>query len=206
MSSNVRCSTYLNQFSSIGRYMFWTKCYLSSMENTMEKLQYPVGRFVYPETVSVEETESAMRAIQSFAEKLCPHVEALSVIKLDAPYRPGGWTRRQVVHHLADSHMNAFIRFKLTLTENGPTIKPYRESEWAKGPDYRLAPDVSLDILRLVHQRWSVLMESMTGPDWDRHYIHPEYGKVYSLRQAAKLYAWHGEHHLNHVMGDYGFR
>lgn len=179
-----------------------TNVYLSSMENQLEKLQYPIGRFVYPATVSPEVRRQAISDIIALPEKVDRAVMSLSTLQLDEPYRPGGWTRRQVVHHLADSHMNAFIRFKLALTESEPTIKPYEEGEWAKGPDYKLSPAGSLDILKHVHHRWGVVLQAITEAEWERGYIHPQYGKRYSLAQALMLYAWHGEHHLGHVLSE----
>jgi hypothetical protein len=121
--------------------------------------------------------------------------------QLDTPYRPEGWTYRQVVHQCADSHTNAYVRFKWALTEETPTIKPYDQSAWAELPDGNLAPDVSVKILEAVHQRWVALMRSMEETDWDKGYLHPEHGKVQLLRQVVMMYAWHGEHHLGHILG-----
>jgi hypothetical protein len=121
---------------------------------------------------------------------------------LDIPYREQGWTIRQVVHHVADSHMNAYIRFKLALTEEKPLVKPYDQAKWAILSDsITLHPDVSAGILKGVHTRWVILMKCMSTESWEREYIHPEYNKTYSLKQAVMMYAWHGEHHLAHITG-----
>jgi hypothetical protein len=118
---------------------------------------------------------------------------------LEIPYRPEGWNVRQVIHHCADSHMNALIRFKLALTEDQPTIKPYLQAKWALLSDYRLDPGISISLLYGIHQRWVTLMESMSESDWKRSLVHPEYQHEQRLEQTAMLYAWHCAHHLGHV-------
>ena len=118
--------------------------------------------------------------------------------RLDQPYRDGGWTARQVVHHVADSHMNAFIRFRLALTEDKPTIKPYKEAEWAKLEDMRLDPRVSVQILDGLHQRWHTMLLAMKDDDFAREAIHPDHGPR-SLDWFLQLYAWHGRHHIGHI-------
>jgi uncharacterized damage-inducible protein DinB len=163
------------------------------MEKTMEQLQYPVGKFTLPAEVTTEEIKKAI-------ERILEVVRQLSPAQLDTPYRPGGWTARQVVHHCADSHMNAFIRFKLALTEDAPVIKPYEEAAWAEQPDYKMGPEISLILLGSVHKRWVTLMESLDEADWDKTFIHPQYNRVQKLRQTVMLYAWHGEHHLGHIL------
>jgi len=166
----------------------------------MEQLQFPVGRFSLPTVVSMEEIRKAMERISIFPSLILETVRPLSPAQLDTPYRPGGWTARQVVHHCADSHMNGFIRFKLALTENAPIIKPYEQAAWATQPDYQMGPEISLILLGSVHKRWVTLMESLIEADWDKTFIHPEYNRVQKLRQTVMLYAWHGEHHLGHVL------
>ena len=166
----------------------------------MEQLQYPVGKFTLPAEVSMEEIKKAMEQISVFPSRILEVVRQLTPEKLDTPYRPGGWTARQVVHHCADSHMNAFIRFKLALTEDAPVIKPYEEAAWAEQPDYKMGPEISLILLGSVHKRWVTLMESMDEADWDKTFIHPQYNRVQKLKQTVMLYAWHGEHHLGHVL------
>jgi hypothetical protein len=120
--------------------------------------------------------------------------------QLDTPYRDSGWTVRQVLHHVPDSHMNAYIRFKWTLTEDTPTIKPYFEERWANLEDTRVTPvDISMNMLDALHQRWVLLMKAMKDDDFKRIYIHPQYGKQFSLEGVLGLYAWHGKHHLAHI-------
>jgi len=170
------------------------------MEKDVELLKYPIGRFALPSDVHVEEIHTAIKRISAFPARLLETVRPLQPDQLDTPYRPGGWTIRQVVHHLADSHMNAFTRFKLALTEEAPVIKPYDEAKWAEQADYKLGPEFSLVLLGSVHKRWVALMESMTDADWERIFIHPEYNRVQKLSQTVMLYAWHGEHHLGHIL------
>lgn len=166
----------------------------------MENLKYPVGTFTWPVEVSMEELRNAIQVIEAFPGKIRKAVEALNEEQLDTPYRPEGWTIRQVVHHCADSHMNAYIRFKLALTEDTPTIKPYDQTSWATLADsITLLPESSLIIIKGVHTRWVVIMNCMTPEDWSRQYNHPEYNKKYALKQLAVMYAWHCEHHLAHI-------
>jgi hypothetical protein len=126
-------------------------------------------------------------------------VAGLTREQIDTPYRPGGWTARQVAHHVPDSHMNAFIRFKLALTEDQPTIKPYDEARWAKLPDAALPIEPSLDLLEALHLRWVGLLEAMTEREFHRTFAHPESG-VWRLDQYLAQYAWHGRHHVAHIM------
>jgi hypothetical protein len=128
-------------------------------------------------------------------------VLGLSEEQLDTPYRPGGWTVRQVVHHVPDSHMNAYVRFKLALTEEAPTIKPYAEARWAELPDTRLTPpEVSLTLLDNLHERWVNILRNMTPEDFERRLQHPEKGLL-TLDAMLSLYSWHGRHHVAHVNG-----
>jgi hypothetical protein len=127
-------------------------------------------------------------------------VAGLSAEQLDSAYRPGGWTVRQVVHHLPDSHLNGYTRFKLSLTEARPVIKPYEEARWAELPDVRAVPvEVSLDLLDALHRRWVPLLAGIRPDEWARGYHHPEYKRDFSLEEALGLYAWHGEHHVAHI-------
>lgn len=124
----------------------------------------------------------------------------LSNEQLDTSYRPAGWTLRQVVHHLPDSHMNAYVRIKLTVTEDNPTIRPYLEARWAECEEARTAPvQVSLDLLESLHERWALFLRSMQAADFDRTYYHPEHQKNVPLREVISMYAWHGRHHLTHI-------
>jgi uncharacterized damage-inducible protein DinB len=129
-------------------------------------------------------------------------IAGLSDAQLDTPYRDGGWTVRQTVHHIADSHLNAYCRFRLALTEDAPTIKPYLETRWAELPDARTAPIApSLEILSGVHSRLNSLLEAMTPAEWQRGFVHPEHGRTMTLWQTAALYAWHSRHHVAHITG-----
>jgi hypothetical protein len=124
----------------------------------------------------------------------------MSASQLDTPYREGGWTARQVIHHVPESHMNAYIRFKLALTETDPVIKPYDEAAWARLGDIALTPvETSLALLESLHQRWVILMRAMSDEGWRKRYIHPEYGRTQTLEYTLALYAWHCDHHIAHV-------
>lgn len=137
--------------------------------------------------------------LEALPQQIETAASGITDAQLDTPYRPGGWTARQVVHHLADSHINAYCRLHLALTENAPTIKPYLEGKWAELPDSLLPIGSSLQILTGIHFRWTHLLRSMDEGDFAKTYIHPQYGKVYSMDTMTALYAWHGEHHLGHI-------
>lgn len=161
--------------------------------------RFPVGKFAWPETVSEEDRQKFISQIEEMPAKLRAAVQGLSEAQLDTPYREGGWTVRQVAHHLADSHMNAFIRFKLALTEDEPTIKPYEQQKWAELPDGKTAPiEVSLVLLDSLHRRWVMLIKSIKPEDFARTFRHPELGLV-TLERNLALYAWHSRHHVAHV-------
>lgn len=167
----------------------------------MENLQYPIGRFQPQAEWSEAETAANIAAIEHLPALLRRAVAELSEHQLDTPYRPDGWTIRQVVHHLADSHLNSYQRFRLALTEDRPTIKPYDEKKWAELPDAHHGPvDVSLHLLEALHLRWVSLLRSLQPADLQRVFIHPESGQT-SLLKAIALYAWHSRHHLAHITG-----
>jgi hypothetical protein len=169
------------------------------MTTVATDLRYPVGRFRRPESLDEAERRRAIDAIAATPAKLRAAVEGLTDAQLDTPYRPGGWTVRQVVHHVPDSHMNAYVRFKLALTEDEPTIKPYDEARWAELADSRETPvETSLVLLERVHERWVILLRSMSDEDFTRRLHHPETG-VQRLDQVLALYEWHGAHHVAHV-------
>ncbi len=170
------------------------------MEINLESLQYPIGRFTLPKEVSSDEIKDAIRKISFLPTQLVGAVRPMTKEQLDTPYRPDGWTVRQVVHHVPDSHMNAYVRYKLALTEDTPVIKPYEEAAWANLPDNSMGPEVSLMLLGAIHTKWVVLMESMSEDDWHRAFIHPQYNRRQTLAQTVMLYAWHGEHHLAHIL------
>jgi hypothetical protein len=165
----------------------------------MEDLQYPVGKFAWEGSASKEQLQQWIDEIAAAPALLRAAVEGLSPQQIETPYRPGGWTVRQVVHHLPDSHLNSYVRFRLALTEQEPTIKPYDQQSWAELPDSRTAPiEVSLALLESLHERWILLLRSLTPADWKRTFRHPELGLV-NLERTAALYAWHGRHHVAHI-------
>lgn len=165
-----------------------------------EKLRFPIGKFNVPEFISESDTQQWISEIESFSNRIYDLTHSLSVDQLNWNYRPNGWTIKQVIHHCADSHMNSLIRFKLALTEEIPTIKPYEESKWAElidGLDYDIS--ASLKIIEGVHYRWTILLKNFTNDDFSRRFIHPESKKIYRLDEAIGLYAWHCNHHLAHI-------
>ena len=165
----------------------------------MTDLQYPVGRFVAEENITDERRRQFIDEIAAAPRNLRAAVVGLLPEQIDTPYRPGGWTIRQVVHHLADSHLNSYVRFRLALTEEEPTIKPYLEERWAELSDAKAARlEPSLDLLDCLHERWVFLLRSLAPPDFARAFQHPELGRV-SLERNLSLYAWHGRHHIAHI-------
>jgi hypothetical protein len=165
----------------------------------MEDLRYPIGKFVYDKESTPQKRTGWMRDIAELPVTLAKAVSGLSAAQLDTPYRDGGWTVRQVVHHFADSHMNAFIRFKLALTEEAPQIKPYDEKAWATTADVR-GQDIGLSLMLLqgLHARWSALLSSLTAEQLDRTFLHPESG-AQKLDRTLQTYAWHSKHHVVHI-------
>jgi uncharacterized damage-inducible protein DinB len=162
--------------------------------------RYPIGKFAYDGDHSPAARAARIAEIEALPALFRDAVRGLTDAQLDTPYRDGGWTVRQVVHHVPDSHMNAFVRFKLALTEDTPTIKPYDEAQWAKLPDATTTPiDVSLTLLDALHRRWLVVLRAMSPSDFERSFMHPEHKRTMTLDQALALYAWHGRHHLGHV-------
>jgi hypothetical protein len=163
-------------------------------------LQYPIGRFTLVTPITEEMRRAAIDDITTLPARMCDAVSGLSDAQLDTPYRPGGWTVRQVVHHVADSHVNAYIRFKLALTENAPQITRYDEKAWARLADSGMPIDVSLRMLESVHARWVALLQQLKPADWSRTFIHPEYPDgPRTIDWLAQAYAWHSNHHLAHI-------
>ncbi len=160
--------------------------------------RYPIGKYE-PQVFSHEQKEKWLLDLKFLPEDLEQALQNLDEHQLNTAYREDGWTVHQLVHHLADSHMNAYMRFKLGLTENAPTIKPYNEKEWAKLADNNVPVNVSLTLLHALHQRWVALIKDMTETDFERTVIHPEHGRVMSLWFLLGLYAWHGKHHTKHI-------
>ena len=164
-----------------------------------DDLRYPVGKFRFPESISPQDRASFVEQIAEAPSRMRAAVNGLGDSQLDTPYRPGGWTVRQVVHHVPDSHLNSYTRFKLALTENEPTIKPYDQSGWGELHDARTAPvEVSLRLLECLHSRWVGLLRSLSDEQWKRTFKHPDLGIV-NLEKNAALYAWHGRHHVAHI-------
>jgi hypothetical protein len=162
-------------------------------------LRYPVGEFRFPESVSAQELAVFLDQIAETPARMRAAIDGLSDSQLDTPYRTGGWTVRQLAHHVPDSHINSYTRFRLALTEDNPVIKPYEEARWAELSDARTMPvEPSLRLLESLHARWVPLLRSLSHTDWKRTFRHPELGPV-RLEQNAALYAWHGRHHVAHI-------
>ncbi len=165
----------------------------------LDDLRYPIGRFSAPATSLGGIRAAHIQTLRLLPERLTAAVNGLSDAQLDTPYREGGWTVRQVVHHVADSHANSYIRFKLALTEDWPTIKPYDEAAWANLADSRQLPvDVSLEMTSALHGRWVALLESLSDDDFRKGYVHPERGRQ-DLVTGLALYEWHSRHHTAHI-------
>ncbi len=167
--------------------------------NHAPDLRYPIGNFKPDSEVTAASRSAHIEAVAALPALLQRALDGLGEAQLDTPYRPEGWSLRQVVHHLADSHLNAFSRVKLALTEERPTIKPYKESYWAELPDARsadIAP--SLAILGGLHARWALLLRSLEAQDFTRPFVHPESGER-DIDWLLQLYAWHGRHHTAHI-------
>jgi hypothetical protein len=166
----------------------------------MEDLRYPIGQFRYEGEPDQHRRERWIEEIAATPANLRAVVAGLAPHQLDTPYRDGGWTVRQVVHHLPDSHLNAYTRIKLALTEDMPVIKPYQEARWAELPDGRAAPiELSLNLLESLHHRWVLLLRQLTPADFRRQFVHPEHGRPIELQETLALYAWHGRHHVAHI-------
>lgn len=161
-------------------------------------LRFPIGKFDSGREVTPELRRQFIQAIKDLPENIKNAVADLNDEQLDTPYRPEGWTVRQTVHHVADSHLNSYIRFKLALTEETPTIRPYYEDRWAELKDSEMPIDVSMKIIEGVHARWANLLDSMSDADFQRKLIHPETGD-WTLEKMLGLYEWHGKHHTAHI-------
>jgi len=160
--------------------------------------RYPIGKFQFDGEITNNVIMGWINEIEDLPRLLRDAVRDLDSEQLDTPYRSGGWTVRQVVHHLADSHMNAYVRFKLALTEENPVIKPYDEGKWAELPDCNLPIDISLSLLDALHKRWVKLLHSLSLADMKKTFMHPESGEV-SVGKNIGIYAWHGRHHFTHI-------
>src|SRR5579859_7137051 len=165
----------------------------------MTDLRYPIGKFHFEGPLTEQQKQAALDEIANTPANLRMAIQGLTEAQLEMPYRPGGWTVRQVVHHVPDSHLNSYVRFKLALTEDEPTIKPYAEDRWAELADSKETPiEVSLTLLEALHDRWVRLLRSLTPQEWKKQFRHPELGVV-PLEKNVGLYAWHGKHHVAHV-------
>ncbi|HEU5168935.1 MAG TPA: putative metal-dependent hydrolase [Gemmatimonadales bacterium] len=167
----------------------------------MDDYRYPIGRFEHRGPLTPAQRADCIARIAAAPALVRAAVAGLTDARLDTPYRPGGWTLRQVVHHLPDSHLNSYVRFKLAVTEDVPTIKPYEEARWAELPEARTAPvELSLTLLDALHARWVLFLRSLTAEQCLRTLRHPELGLV-TLDYMLDMYAWHGEHHAGHITG-----
>ncbi len=163
-----------------------------------EDLSFPIGKYEKVREITPEQRKQFIREIAELPNNLREMVKNMSEEQIDSPYRPAGWTVRQVVHHVGDSHLNSFIRFKLSLTEDNPTIRPYAEDLWAETAEYKMPVDVSLNLIDSIHRRWVALLESMSDEDFARTLNHPETG-VWTLENLLGMYVWHGKHHTAHI-------
>lgn len=170
------------------------------MDKSNDNLRYPIGTFAAPDLVTLEQVQTWTADLERLPADLRAVVTRLDDAQLDTPYRPGGWTVRQVVHHVPDSHLSSLIRFKWALTEDRPTIKPYDERAWAALPDYHTVPiGHSLDLLDALHRRWIGLLRSLSWEQLQREFVHPDTGSAATLELTVGAYAWHGRHHLAHI-------
>ena len=172
------------------------------MDDALQHLKYPIGQFKKPVSHDASMHLEWLSALEALPSWLDACIENLDASQLDTPYRESGWTLAQVIHHVADSHMNAFIRLKLALTEQDPIIRPYNEAEWALTPEYTNVPvNVSITLLHALHRRWIALLNGMKPADWDRCYFHPEQDRYVPLWEQTAMYAWHSRHHMEHIRG-----
>ncbi|MSR37074.1 MAG: putative metal-dependent hydrolase [Gemmatimonadetes bacterium] len=171
-------------------------------DQELEALRFPIGRAAIKPDLTGPERRSMVDRLADLPRRVREVVSGMDDAALDTPYRRGGWTVRQVVHHLPDSHMNAYVRFKLAATEEEPAIRTYQEADWARLSDSAAPVDASLDLLESLHDRWSRWLRTFDEDSWRRVYVHPKSGRV-QLQEALQLYVWHGDHHLAHVQGGF---
>ena len=166
----------------------------------LEELKFPIGKFQFDPEISNDQLKLWIHTIETFSEELEIITKSLSVEQLNWRYRPEGWSVKQVVHHLADSHMNALIRIKLALTEESPTIRPYEEALWAQLVD-GLNNDISasLKIISGVHERWTQVLKNLSEEEWNKMYFHPQHQRLFSVKEVIGIYDWHCKHHLAHI-------
>lgn len=168
--------------------------------DALEQLRYPIGYFDYGKRYSIQQTKSNIQIISALPSKFINLLGSWDEAKLDTPYRPDGWTVRQLLHHVADSHMNAYSRYRLAMTEDNPTIRPYNEAAWAELPDAKSAPaELSLQLMKYIHMRWVLLLNSLSETDLERTFYHPGSNYTFTLEESIAHYAWHSEHHYQHA-------
>lgn len=167
--------------------------------NNDDLLRYPIGKFTAKESYSTEELQNFIERIENLPREIEKVINSMTIKQLDTPYRQGGWTARQVVHHMADSHTNAYVRFKWTITESTPTIKAYDEKAWAETPETKLDPVISIELLKALHAKWSAMLRRLSPSDFQKEFLHPETKKHMRLDRMTAMYAWHGEHHFGHL-------
>ena len=179
--------------------MYWNKYNQDYNGENMENLSYPIGQFEIDKDITKEKREKWIEDIERAPFQLSNVVDGLDTEQIDTPYRPGGWTVRQVIHHLPESHLNAYTRFKLALTEKEPTIRTYDQERWAEILDAKTAPiELSLNLLESLHKRWVFFLKLLKADDFALKFNHPEIGKL-NLSVLLSLYAWHGRHHIAHI-------
>ena len=166
---------------------------------TEQQLKYPIGKFSPKSSYSADDFEQDLLALLALPVHLEKSIEGLDQSQLDTPYRPGGWTVRQVVHHLADSHMNAYIRTKWTLTEDKPVIKAYNEKDWANTLENDINPQLSIALIRALHTKWVMLIRKIPFGELSQSFIHPDTNREISLERMVQIYAWHSRHHVAHI-------
>ena len=172
------------------------------MEDNLEQLKYPIGRYQKPGMVTDDLWAEWISTLNAFPSWLDVCIENLDERQLNVPYREGGWNIKQVIHHVADSHMNAYIRVKLALTEDNPTVKPYDEAAWAELADTQVVPvNVSVTLVHALHRRLVALLQHMQPSERERTYFHPEHKRNFPLWEVVALYAWHSRHHAAHIQG-----
>jgi uncharacterized damage-inducible protein DinB len=171
------------------------------MDRVSMDLRYPIGQYISPATIGRAGRDTWIAELEALPGNLRNAVEALGDAQLDVSYRPGGWTIRQVVHHIADGHLNSYTRFRLALTEQTPTIKPFDEDAWAELPDAKSGPiEPSLALTEALHRRWVMLLRSLSDADFKRSYRHPERGEATILDSTLGYFAWHSRHHVAQIL------
>jgi len=170
------------------------------MEDTLEQLKYPIGHFQVPPSFTDADKKQWIATLEALPKWLDALIENLDEAQLKTPYRPGGWNTIEVVHHIADSHMNAYIRLKLTLTEDNPQVKPYAEARWAELPDVQTVPvNISITLVHALHRRWTAALRAMSPEEWERTYYHPEHKRNVPLWEMTAMYDWHSRHHMEQI-------